>query len=123
MLYQFELLLDTKNVILTARDRFNNPIPLNLSNQGTLVRITTDISMPNGITIGITKTDPSGIATLKSAWLGQIKFHNDSLSRLFVYHHEYGMARSCEWEFGGEVEFELFDHDPITYHLNMGTRI
>jgi hypothetical protein len=123
MLYYLELLLDITDVKLTATDRLNNLIILDKTIQNNLVKVSAQISMPNVITLDISKSNDSASAILKSAKLGYIKFQNNDLTRLFVYHHEYGINRSCDWIYNGKVQFEFFEQDPIAYHLILGTKI
>jgi hypothetical protein len=123
MLYQLDLRLLINNVQLSAQDRNGNELKLHTVTENGLTKISTQISMPNKITLNLSKTADSGQAELKSVVLGHIQFNSNSLERLLIYHHEHGLNRSTIWTFDGKVEFDFFDYNPISQHLNLGTQI
>ena len=123
MLYQLDLLLSVSDIDLSIKDRNDNIVVFTTTTIGELTKLSMKISLPNKIIITISKNINTGVAKLVSASLGNIQFNKDSMEKIFVYYHEYGLNRSTNWEFNGKVEFNFFDQTPIKYHLNMGTTI
>ena len=123
MLYHLTFQLSMADMQLTAIDRDGHELKLHTVTKNGLTKISTQITMPNKITLNLSKISDSGQAELKSVSLGYIQFNSASLGQLLTYHHEYGLNRSTKWLFNGRVEFEFFDYNPVSQHLNLGTKI
>jgi hypothetical protein len=123
MLYHLDFLLSATDVQISAVDRTGNSLKLDTLIENGLTKISTQITMPNRITLNLLKIADTGVAELKSVSLGNIQFKSSSLDRLLIYHHEYGLNCSTKWEYNGRVEFNFFDYNPIAQHLNLGSTI
>ena len=123
MEYHLELQFFKLNANLCFSDRFGNVLKTNTTRQGDMTCMSTSITLPNRITIEISDTQEDLNIKLAAVWLGKIKFNNNALEKMFVHYHPYGQNKSCDWNFGGKVEFDFFEHSVIKYHLIMGSTI
>ena len=108
---------------LTLKDRFGNNLETTIESQDALTKIFTYINLPNKIIVDIPEYDKSTDIFLSGVWLGEIKFKNSALTNLFSYRHKYGVNKSLNWNWPGQVEFEFFECNPIKYHLLFGSTI
>ena len=122
MKYLLELQFSKLNVDLHFSDRSGTSLDTNTTRED-LICVSTFISLPNKITVESTCLQEALQIKLVGVRLGGIKFSNSTLEKLFVYNHPYGQSRSCDWNFGGKVEFEFFESSAIKYHLIMGSSI
>jgi hypothetical protein len=123
MEYNLELQFLKLNANLYFSDRFGNILKTDITRCEDLICTSTFITLPNKITVEILPTQEELNIKLVGVCLGKIKFNNNALEKIFIYYHPYGQSRSCDWNFGGKVEFEFFEHSAIKYHLIMGTTI
>jgi hypothetical protein len=123
MEYNLELQFLNLNANLYFSDRFGNILKTDTTRRGDQISTSTSITLPNKITVEISPTQEDLNIKLVGVWLGKIKFNNTALEKIFVYYHPYGQNKSCDWNFGGKVEFEFFEHSAIKYHLIMGSTI
>lgn len=123
MKYLLELQFSKLNVDLHFSDRSGTSLDTNTTRCGNRICVSTFITLPNKITVDITCLQEALQIKLSGVCLGRIKFSNSALEKLFVYHHPYGQSRSCDWNFGGKVEFVFFESSAIKYHLIMGSSI
>jgi hypothetical protein len=129
---------------LSILDRNKNPLPMDIKKQSSdLWLVTVEITMPNKVFILLTGKDYSVDTTekffeLKGMSLGEIRFNNKNLSNLFEYKADSGTAhnpsltlddylkfdsdKTTDWDRNGCVILELFDKDPIRYHLHIETQ-
>jgi hypothetical protein len=148
MTYTLRLLLNTGNSIvkmnLTVLDRNKNILPMELKEQQPgLLSLTVEISMPNKILIWLTGKDHSirnndnMFVEVKHMSLGGIRVNNKKLNDLFEYKSDrdtvYDPSKTVDdylqldsdktthWDRNGCVVLELFDVDPIRYHLHIET--
>lgn len=123
MTYEITLTVDLGKATISAMDRFDQPLDIDIQTDNGITVISTDIELPNKIKIYVEGVDSDHAVTLLGASLGGIKFNKNKLDKLFVYNHPYGQNRSISWQFNGFAEFDLFEHSAIKYHLIMGTTI
>lgn len=123
MIYKFVLELELGQSTVNLTDRHNNILPVEIQQHNVITTISTDIELPNKIKVHIQNASSESEIKLVGASLGHIKFNKHNLSKLFVYHHPYGLNRDTTWKFGSLVEFEFFEHSAIKYHLLIGTTI
>ena len=123
MEYNLELQFSKLNADLCFANRYGSILKTDMIHRENTICVSTNITLPNKIIIEISKTREDFDIKLIGVWLGGIKFNNQALKNLFVYHHPYGQSRSCDWNFGGKVEFDFFEASIIKYHLVMRTII
>lgn len=123
MTYEITLTVDLGKATISAMDRFDQHLDIDIQINNGITVISTDIELPNKIKIYVEGVDSDHAVTLLSVSLGGIRFNKNKLDKLFVYNHPYGQNRSTSWQFNGFAEFDLFEHSAIKYHLIMGTTI
>jgi hypothetical protein len=145
MNYTLNLLLSTGNsdsqMNLTVLDRNKNVLPMKLTQQPGLWSLSMEISMPNKLLIYLTgKDQPHNhdvFFEVKHMSLGGIRVNNKKLNDCFEYKtdrnnlHESPMPidhymsldsdKTIHWDQNGVAILELFDVDPIRYHLHIET--
>jgi hypothetical protein len=114
-------ILGATTLILT--DRHGNDLETTTETQDTVTKISTYITLPNKIIAHIPESQQPTDICLSGVWLGEVKFKNSALTKLFVYRHAYGEGKSLHWNWPGQVEFEFFEHSAIKYHLIMGSTV
>jgi hypothetical protein len=117
--YNIKLVLESKNPpsVIKIKDRSDSLICQRIENK---IIINDKICLPNCITIEIECETVDQHLELKEFWLGGIKFNANNLFSVVKYHIE-GELESQFVTFldkTGKAYIELFDKDPITFHLH-----
>lgn len=126
----------TTKMELTVLDRDGNAIPVEKTNQSGLLVVSIQIPMPNRlffIVSGKEQQDQNVFLEVKGMSLGGIRFNNSRLDDLIEFKpsdnqiqkfDDYLLLESVKtklWDSNGCAVFELFDKDPIRYHLHQET--
>jgi hypothetical protein len=122
--YNLKLILQSNNLpeTVTINDRFNDLQYQTVTDQ---LIVDTYVNLPNCVTIGLDCTAPGQHLELKEFWLGGVQLDTDILFSISQYH----IATQVEPIFNifydqtGQVQFDLFDTNPITYHLHWKNKI
>jgi hypothetical protein len=122
--YNLKLILQSNNLpeTVTIKDRFNDLQYQTVNDQ---LIIDTYINLPNRVTISLDCTAPGQHLELKEFWLGGVQLDTDILFSVSQYH----IATQVEPIFNifydqtGQIQFDLFDTNPITYHLHWKNKI
>lgn len=124
-------------VELTVLDRDRNIVPVKKVNQSGLLVVSMEVPMPNRLFVMITGKEQQNQNTfieVKGMSLGGVRFNNSQLDNLFEFKpddrqqaqtlDDYLLLESVKtkvWDCNGCVILELFDTDPIRYHLHLKT--
>jgi hypothetical protein len=147
MNYTLTLSLDTgqseDKMDLVVLDRDKKILPIEVKQQNNYLYVTLQITMPNRLIILLTgkdlsKDNETKFVKITGMSLGGVRFNNKKLDDLFEYKADHGTAynplltvddylkfdsdKTTHWDRNGCVVLELFDKDPIRYHLNLETQ-
>ena len=128
---------------LTVLDRNKNVLPVQITEPHPgMLSLTVEITMPNKLLICLAGKDHSDQANnmfveVKHMSLGGIRVNTKKLNDLFEYKSDRGTVynpsvtiddylqldsdKTTHWDRNGCVVLELFDIDPIRYHLHLET--
>lgn len=123
MNYSLEILLKCNNVKISITDRNDNSIEYKKTSHGEFEKLSMNISMPNRIWLHLLRTEPDGYVELASVWLGQIKFNSNALEHFIAYYCGNRITKTTQFTQTGKVELQLFDHNPILFHLHLNSKI
>lgn len=148
MIYTLDLFLDmgkSSRMDLMILDRYKNILPMQIEKlDNNWQKISCQITMPNKILMLVTGKDYSidssdKFLELKGVTLGGIRIKQKMIKELCEFKSDDGVcfnrsltiddylkfesARESHWDRNGCAILELFDQDPIRYHLNLGTTI
>lgn len=122
--YKVKLVFQSNNFPSTIeiKDRSHS---VEYQTEDTQLIVDTCLELPNRITIALECDEPGQYLELKEFWLGGIQFETDCLFSLAEYH--INMQESPTFNIfynqSGQVRFDLFDKNPITYHLHWKSKI
>lgn len=147
MNYTLTLSLDTgqsqDKMDLVILDRDKKILPIEVKQQNNYLYITLQITMPNRLIICLTgkdlsKDNENKFVKVTGMSLGGVRFNNKKLDDLFEFKTDYGTVynplltvddylkfdsdKTTHWDRNGCVVLELFDKDPIRYHLHLETQ-
>ena len=84
-----------------------------------VVQVRVQVRMPNQIKICVNTP-----VEVLGANLSHINFNLDQLRQHLIYHPQgQDAVQSLVWDRSGHAILDLFDPDPFTYHLHIGTTI
>jgi hypothetical protein len=126
---------------LVIADRDKNILIPTIEQQTDMLILTVQITMPNKILILLTDNDYTAnkFFEVVGVRLGGLKFNNKKLNDLFEYKSDFGTSynplltiddylqfessKTTHWNRNGCVILELFDKDPVRYHLHQETTV
>jgi hypothetical protein len=106
------------DVSLEIHDK-NGLLPMTMTHRENIVTVEVSVNMPIHLTIWIN----SELEVL-GANLSHINFNLEKLNQHLVYHPgSQDPTQSLVWDRFGHAVLDLFDTDPFTYHLHIGTTV
>lgn len=86
--------------------------------------LTSQIELPNTIQIDIKSIKDRQYLELVEFWLGGIKFDDQKLVSIAKTVDTLGNIRFATfWDSPAQIHIEIFDKNPISYHLHYGSKI
>jgi hypothetical protein len=117
--YNIKLVLESSNLpsVIKIKDKSDTLLCQRLGNTITIID---KIFLPNRIIIDIECETPDQHLKLKELWLGGIKFNSDNLFSIVQY--QVDGEQDCQFTTflnkTGQACIELFDKEPIIFHLH-----
>lgn len=116
--FTFRKLVPDAEFLISIHD-IDGALPMETVVKNEVVQVKILVRMPNQIKLYV----DSPVEVL-GANLSYINFNLDRLRQHLIYHpQEQGPVQSLVWDQSGYAILDLFDPDPFTYHLHIGTTI